>query len=347
MPGACARRPTAEGPSVPAGPARRSALNRVLRLLVVSVLAVWGVTVGFDRVALSQTATPSPLTAQTLVRAHGVYPTQNPSLISLVLLGSDNPGGPPSAPSACDAVHVITVNTATGRGSILNITYDYYLDGQKITDICRQKGYEAGIAALRAYSGLPLQYYAATDFSDFEQLMNEIGGLDIHVFNKLDNPADTGANFVPGDYHMLGGDLLAFARERVTAPGGDFGRSTNQAQEVLSGLARFDTTAAPDIGYILDIIRIGRRHVVFTVPLPQLIEWGMIARTFKPSDFQSCTLDAQGAVIRGSDVELPAASNQAIFQQVAKDGTIPPGAQCFHYPAGPASGVNWDIPAGE
>jgi LCP family protein required for cell wall assembly len=326
---------------------QRPSLRRVSALLVAASIAFWGITVGIQQVAESQTGSPSPLTSTTLIRGHAVYPTQNPNLISVALLGSDNPGGPPNAPSACDALHIITINTATMKGSILNVTYDYYIDGQKITDICRQKGYVAAMADLRAYSGLPIQYYAATDFTDFEQVMDEIGGLDIHVFQRLDSPADTGANFVPGDTAMLGGDLLAFARERLTAPGGDFGRSTDQAQIVLSGLNKFRGRAGPDFSYIFTIIRDGRQHVEFNVPLTQLIQWGLIARSISPTNIQSCTLVANGQVIGGSDVDIPDPSNQPIFAQVAKDGTIPANAQCFQYPASGASGINWNIPPSE
>lgn len=336
--------PVIAPPARPARATRRLTLPLAVRVAVVAIIAVWGITAGLDQVAFSQSAGPSPLTSTTLIRGHAVYPTQNPNLISVAVMGSDNPGGPPNAPSACDAIHVVTVNTATMKGSVLNITYDYYIDGQKITDICRQKGYQAGINDLEAYSGLSIQGWAATDFTDFEQLMSELGGLNIHVYSKLDTPADTGANFNPGDYHMLGGDLLAFARERITAPGGDFGRTTDQAQEILSGLAKLDAKAGPNMGYLFDLIRAGRQHVQFTIPLTDLIRWGLIARELSPTDFQSCTLEAQGETINGSDVEIPGASNMPIFQQVAKDGTIPPGAQCYQYP-GNASGINWEIPS--
>ena len=321
---------------------RRLTLHTFTRGLVASLVAVWGLTMGIAQVAHSQTG-PSPITPTTLVRAQGTYPTQVGGLISVLAMGSDNATGPASSGGGCDALHIITVNTGTKKGSIVNIPRDTYLQGHKITDICRGQGFDAGVQALRSYTGLPIQYYAFTNFLNFMQVMNEIGGLDIHVYTPLFNVADTGAHFNPGDYHMLGGDLLAFARERDSAPGGDFGRTTDQAQIILSGFNHFRSAAA-DMGYILDLIRFGRRHVVFNVPLTQLIQWGMIARQLTPQDFQSCTLLGQGQMINGADVEIPAASNQTIFHQVAIDGTIPGNAQCFQSPGGPSSGINWQIP---
>lgn len=179
--------------------------------------------------------------------------------------------------------------------------------------------------------------------------MDEVGGLDIHVYTPLFNVADTGAHFNPGDYHMLGGDLLAFTRERDSAPGGDFGRTTDQAQITLSGFNLFHTSGQ-NMAYILNLIRYGRQHVQFNIPLTRLIQWGLIARQLTPPSFHSCTLLGTGEMINGADVEIPAPSNQAIFAQVAKDGSIPANAQCFQEPGTSTSsptGVNWEIPPNE
>lgn len=321
-------------------PKHRLTLRSAIAVLLASTALFWGLGAGIEQVAHSQTPAPSPtFTAGSVIQGHVYYPAPTNGLIYFAVMGSDDRYGPPGAGGGCDAIHIVVLNPATMKGTILNVPRDTYLQGHKITDICRANGFAQGLAVLRSYTGIPVQYFAYTNFSQFVQVIDEIGGLDIHVYTRLYNPPDTGANFNPGDYHMLGGDLLAFARERDTAPGGDFGRTTDQAQIILSGFNHFGS-AGIDLSYLLALIKDGRQHVQFNVPLPTLIQWGLIARQLKPSDFQSCTLLGNGQMIGGADVEIPAASNQAIFAQVDKDGTLPPGAQCF-------MGVNWEIPPGE
>ncbi|HEU5002610.1 MAG TPA: LCP family protein [Actinomycetota bacterium] len=321
-------------------PRRRLTLRPALAMLAASTVLFWGLGAGIEQAAHSQAPVPSPtFTAGSVANGHALYPTPANGLIYFAVMGSDVRRGAPGAGGGCDAIHIVVLNPGTMHGTIINVPRDTYLQGHKITDICRANGFAQGLAVLRSYTGIPVQYFADTNFNQFVQVIDEIGGLDVHVYTRLYNPADTGANFNPGDYHMLGGDLLAFARERDSAPGGDFGRTTDQAQIILSGFNHFGS-AGSDLSYLLALIKYGRQHVQFNVPLPTLIQWGLIARQLKPADLQSCTLLGNGQMIGGADVEIPAASNQAIFGQVVKDGTLPPGAQCF-------MGVNWEIPPNE
>ncbi|MGH2717905.1 MAG: LCP family protein [Actinomycetota bacterium] len=341
-------------PEPPGGGRRRRRSPLTLRRLTVGLAAatalIWGITAVVGQVAESQTGSPSPITSGTLIQDHAEYPAQNNGLITFAVMGSDDRSGPPNSGGGCDAIHIVSVDTQTMKGSIINVPRDTYLQGHKITDICRQQGFQAGINALKSYTGIPIQYYAYTNFKNFIEVMDEIGGLPIQVYSRLYNPADTGANWNAGNYHFTGGELLAFARERDTAPGGDFGRTTDQAQIILSGFNQFDSTGQY-MGFMLELVKYARQHVAFNVPLPTLIQWGMIARQLKPTDFQSCTLEGSLDVIGGADVEIPAPSNQAIFPQVISSATIPGNAQCFEAPGvyanEPPGGIGWEIPSGE
>lgn len=305
-------------------------LRSTLAMLAISTVVVWGLGAGVVQAGHAQAPNPG---------GHALYPTPSNGLIYFAVMGSDVRQGAPGQTGGCDAIHIVVLNPGTMHGTIINVPRDTYLQGHKITDICRANGFAQGLNVLRSYTGIPVQYYAYTNFQQFIKVMDQVGGLDVHVYTRLYNPADTGANFNPGDYHMAGGDLLAFARERDSAPGGDFGRTTDQAQIILSGFNHF-LSAGSNLSYLLDLIRYGRQHTAFNVPIPTLIQWGLMARQLKPSDLQSCTLLGNGQMIGGADVEIPAASNQAIFAHVLQDGTLPPGAQCF-------MGVNWEIPPGE
>jgi len=302
---------------------RRVTLYPVIAALVAAILAVGGL-------ALAQTGVHNNSRAWT--------PSEQSGLIFVAVLGSDAPTGHPDVGGGCDSIHIIAINSHTQSGTILNMPRDSFINGRKITDICRTRGFDGGIATLRAYTGIPVQYWAHTNFSNFMRLIDTVGGLDIHVYQPMHNPGDTGTHFDPGNYHRLGGDTLAFTRDRYNTPGGDFGRSTDQAQVIMSGFRKFSKLGA-DMGYIFDLIRAGRQRVAFNVPLPDLIRLALLARLVNPANVKSCTLVGSGASAGGASVVVLAGSNSALYQQVARDASLPPNAQCF-------MGVNALIPPG-
>ena len=292
---------------------RRVTLYPVIAALVAAILAVGGL-------ALAQTGVHNNSRAWT--------PSEQSGLIFVAVLGSDAPTGHPDVGGGCDSIHIIAINSHTQSGTILNMPRDSFINGRKITDICRSQGFDGGIATIRAYTGIPVQYWAHTNFSNFMPLIDAVGGLDIHVYQPMHNPGDTGTHFDPGNYHMLGGDTLAFTRDRYNTPGGDFGRSTDQAQVIMSGFRKFSKLGA-DMGYIFDLIRAGRQRVAFNVPLPDLIRLALLARLVNPANVKSCTLVGSGASAGGASVVVLAGSNSALYQQVARDASLPPNAQCF------------------
>ena len=310
--------------------------RKVAAALVLATAAFWGLSAAFEP-AGSQT--PSPNVPEIHVQGSAAYPVTHNGMIFVAVLGSDSPTGNPDVGGGCDAIHIIAINGQARSGTILNMPRDSLIQGRKITDICRGQGFDAGIAAIRGFTGIPIQYYAHTNFSNFMPLIDMLGGLDIHVYQNMYNPADTGTHFAANtNYHMLGGDTLAFTRDRYNTPGGDFGRSTDQAQVIMSGLRKFHRNSV-DLGYILDLIRAGRQRVAFSVPLNDLIHLAMVARQVDPANVKSCTLNGGGASLNGASVVILNGSVHAITAQVAKDGSLPPNPDCF-------LGVNFQIPPG-
>jgi LCP family protein required for cell wall assembly len=86
--------------------------------------------------------------------------------------------------------------------------------------------------------GIPIHFYARVNFTAFETLIDEIGGIDIYVPETIDDPnyPDAGYGYEPfyieaGQQHMDGKTALKYARTRATF-GGDFDRGRRQ-QEVI------------------------------------------------------------------------------------------------------------------
>ncbi len=83
--------------------------------------------------------------------------------------------------------------------------------------------------------GVPVNYYAVIEFSAFERMIDEIGGIDVLVPERVKiSPLGRKSRWLePKAYHLDGPETLAYARARKTE-GGDFDRAERQQQVVLA-----------------------------------------------------------------------------------------------------------------
>ena len=87
--------------------------------------------------------------------------------------------------------------------------------------------------------GVPVTYFAVLDFHTFERLIDEIGGIDVLVKERIRiAPIGAESSYLEAKaYHLNGAEALAYARVRKAA-GGDFGRAERQQQVILAALDR-------------------------------------------------------------------------------------------------------------
>lgn len=85
------------------------------------------------------------------------------------------------------------------------------------------------------FIGVPIQYYAVIEFSAFERMIDEIGGVDVLVKErvKISPIGRTSLWLEAKPYHLDGPEALAYARTRKTE-GGDFDRAERQQQIALA-----------------------------------------------------------------------------------------------------------------
>jgi hypothetical protein len=83
---------------------------------------------------------------------------------------------------------------------------------------------------------VPIDYYALVDFNAFVRIIDEMGGLDMHIKEEIVvdpiGPANT-RTLEPGVQTLDGGTALAYARQRHTA-NDDFDRSTRQQEVIMA-----------------------------------------------------------------------------------------------------------------
>jgi LCP family protein required for cell wall assembly len=173
--------------------------------------------------------------------------------VTILLMGLDfrdwvaNYGAPRS-----DSMFVVTIDPITNQGGMISIPRDLWVEIPGFGHNRINTAYMFGEAynlpgggpglAMRVVEdliGVPIQYYAVIEFSTFEKLIDEIGGVDVEVKERIKiSPIGRDSFWLdPKPYHLDGAETLAYARVRKYG-GGDFGRAERQQQVALAVVDR-------------------------------------------------------------------------------------------------------------
>ncbi|HEX9795721.1 MAG TPA: LCP family protein [Anaerolineales bacterium] len=136
------------------------------------------------------------------------------------------------------------------------------------------------VEAVESVVGVPINYYAVIEFSAFERLIDEIGGIDVLVTERIKiSPIGRMSFYLSAKAHHLdGAEALAYARVRK-ATGGDFGRAQRQQQVALAVLDQvLDLNMVPTL-----VARAPRLYqelsdgIRTNMTLPQMVSLGWLA----------------------------------------------------------------------
>ena len=217
--------------------------------------------VGINPFLPSSQATPVPGTQETDAAPTPVpvevtpQPWDGKSRVTLLLMGLDyrdwqaNEGAPRS-----DTMLLVSIDPLTRKAGMMSIPRDLWVEipgfGHNRINTAYMFGeaynMPGGGPALAMQTvedliGIPVQFYAVVDFGTFERLIDEIGGIDVLVENRIKiSPIGRRSLWLdPKPYHLDGAEALAYARVRkgVNA-GGDFGRAERQQQVALAVIDR-------------------------------------------------------------------------------------------------------------
>jgi LCP family protein required for cell wall assembly len=192
--------------------------------------------------------TPTPIAIEVTPE-----PWEGHQRVSILLMGLDyrdwvaNYGAPRS-----DTMLVVTFDPLTNQGGMLSIPRDLWVEipgfgfnrintAYMFGEAYNLPGGGPGLAmrVVEDLIGVPIQYYAVVEFETFERLIDEIGGVDVEVKERIKiAPIGSDAMWLdPKPYHFNGAETLAYARVRKYG-GGDFGRADRQQQVALAVIDR-------------------------------------------------------------------------------------------------------------
>lgn len=297
----------------------RSALIALLTLLALMVLALWWL---LHPIMTPAQAGESDDTAVELRKNESV--SWNRSLgepLFIAVLGSDARNGPPSGGGGrCDAVHIVGINPQEKAGTILNFPRDSWVQvpgmgTTKINAACT-RGAPTMVQTLQNLTGIPIHYYAITEFSNFTAMIDEIGPINVPVpYAMRDSPS--GAHFSQGNAVMDGRQALAFNRNRKDTPRGDFSRTENQGIFLKALHTQYRGQTSLDPHRIFDYIKAARRHVATDVGLGEVIQLALLARDIEADDIANVNIPGSTGSAGGASVVFPAPGD--IYTRVKDD----------------------------
>ncbi|HZT45739.1 MAG TPA: LCP family protein [Gaiellaceae bacterium] len=189
--------------------------------------------------------------------ARQVLDDQNGSATDILLLGTDHARlkGRESA-NRTDSITLVRVDSDNHRIAYLSIPRDLRVEipghgTSKINSATQMGGTALAVKTVRVLTGLPINHVVVVDFSQFESLIDKLGGITIDVpekiVSKFDCPYATdercarwdGWRFPKGKQHMDGRRALIYARVRKNAlnpADTDFSRAEHN-QQVLNAVA--------------------------------------------------------------------------------------------------------------
>lgn len=180
-------------------------------------------------------------------------PQLQQDVFNVLLLGSD--ARPGDTVFHTDSMMVVHVDLNKHQYSVLSLPRDtrVYVQGYGYTKLTSvnllgdakggiDEGVRMTIQTVSDLTGLTINYYAMTNYSGLQAMVNALGGIDMNVPFRVVlthpwYPQNKGKVITPGE-HFLNGQMVAeVVHERDSLPQGDYSRQKLQEEAIL-GMAR-------------------------------------------------------------------------------------------------------------
>lgn len=233
--------------------------------------------------------------AQPAAAAKPVTQTANqsgpaPGLFFILLVGNDSRPGVGGARG--DALHLLGVNPAQNRATMLDIPRDTCWNGDKI-NVGNTRGPRAQANDVGGLVGVPISYVVDVDFAGFTSLVDGVGGVTVNVPTQM-HDSYSGAYFNPGPNHMDGDQALRFARDRHDFPQSDIIRTNNQGLLILDAMRQLDQQSQSAAGEFKLLALLGRHAQLDGMGMSDLFRLGRVAFRLDPNQIRNVTIPIGG-----------------------------------------------------
>jgi LCP family protein required for cell wall assembly len=264
--------------------------------------------------------------------------------INILLLGIGGAGH--DGPNLTDTIMVASIQPSTNKLAIFSIPRDTLVpiaDGRKdkintlnhLGEMANPgSGGEYASQTISQIFDIPIHYYLRVDFTGFEKLVDDLGGIKINVERGFidyqypdDNLAYQVVYYDPGWQTMDGDTALKFVRSRHgnNGEGSDFARSKRQQQVMMAIKDRalsYRTLFSPR--QLSKLMEAFGGHVKTNMEIADIVNFYKLSKDIKVNEAQNTTFDDRpnGYLVasnyNGAYVLEPATGNFSNMQMTIK-----------------------------
>jgi LCP family protein required for cell wall assembly len=170
--------------------------------------------------------------------------------MNILLLGSDsridagNPKQWSVGAQRTDAIMVVHVQADRKAAYVVSIPRDSWVaipgHGQaKINAAFSWGGPSLMVRTVESVTGVPIDHVVVADFTGFQTLTDQLGGVDIKIPQATSDERHT---WTAGVHHMNGAEALDYVRQRHNLPNGDFDRVKRQQNWIRAVLRKLSAS---------------------------------------------------------------------------------------------------------
>lgn len=229
--------------------------------------------------------------------------------VTFLLLGSDsrisagNPSDWKVGAQRTDAIMLVQLSGDRKSANVMSIPRDSWVEipandvvghasYAKINAAFSWGGPKLLIQTVEKLTQIRIDHFVLADFSSFEALTDELGGVDLTLSQPLDltgkQNAANSANVLPaGPQHLNGKQARIFVQERYTVARGDFDRIQRQQawmRAILKALVNRDTLTDP--GKLVSFVNVVTKNLAVDEGLTtsEMVSLGRSASSIRPAD---------------------------------------------------------------
>ena len=250
-------------------------------------------------------------------------------VIWILAVGSDARPGQDMTRTRGDAIQMVGINTRTGAASAIGVPRDSWvaIPGHGHNRV--NAGLYFGGPRLMGQTvgnlvGVQPDYVMVTRFPFFENMINDIGGIDVNNPRRFSDPYLKPKGFEAGRIHLNGYEAMAFSRIRKGLAGGDFDRSANQ-QRTLRGIQARIRARADEPGFVERGVMSVLRNTDTNASPAGLFELAQAVAQVQPSKIRTCVVDGRIGSVGGASIVFPNVAQARRYGNAARrDATLGP-----------------------
>jgi len=231
-----------------------------------------------------------------------------------------------------DTIILAQVVPGQRRGVLLSIPRDLWVtihgggrQFQGKINSAYQYGPQAIVDTVSSLTGVPINHYMEIDIRGFRNMVDAIGGIDVHMDQPL---YDSMLNFrLPaGTVHMDGNTALSFVRSRHTARG-DFDRIARQQTFIRAVMSKVGKpTVLGNPIRVNNLARAFAKNVTVDqyFQLDDLIKFALSIRKVGQNQLRTLSIPGHSARVSGQSVVLMNTQEAQPLFAALRDVTAPP-----------------------